>query len=208
MLNRKASSRQRMVWVGLVNAALIGAGVSGYFAYNKAGLIPTPTEKPAEVRNLAVGRTVDATPSPAVASSAPAAEPAVAAASAPVPVPVTATSPPAPAPAPAPAEIVVTEVKAKPAQSTGLAKPVVKPVVKTTVFYVNVGLFADDNNALNAYVKLSDAGLAALKQELSTKNGKRTRVRVGPFESEPEAEKAVLKIRALGLDALIARQPQ
>lgn len=223
MLQRKASSRRRMLWLGLLNAALLGACVSGYFAFNKAGLVPATTEKPAVVGNLAVGRTSDAAPSPAVATSAPATAPAVAA-WAPLPVSVPATAPPATASAAA--EVVVEEVKAKPTSSPAssptnkpgskaaekskakpLAKQAAKTVVKPTVFYVNVGLFADDNNALNAYVKLSDAGLAALKQELSTKNGKRTRVRVGPFESEPEADKAVLKIRALGLDALIARQP-
>jgi cell division septation protein DedD len=82
-------------------------------------------------------------------------------------------------------------------------KPTAQPVVNDTRYFVNVGLFADDNNALNATVKLTDAGLAAFKQELETKKGKRTRVRVGPFDSAAEAEKAVEKIHALGLDAIV-----
>ena len=70
-------------------------------------------------------------------------------------------------------------------------------------YYINVGLFADDNNARNARVKLTDAGFAAFTQELKTSKGVLTRVRVGPFGSETAAESAQAKIRAMGLEALI-----
>ena len=66
-------------------------------------------------------------------------------------------------------------------------------------------MFADANNALNTYVKLTDAGLAATKQEFSTSKGKRTRVRVGPFDTEGQAIAAIEKVRALGLEAIILR---
>ena len=70
-------------------------------------------------------------------------------------------------------------------------------------YLVNVGLFADANNARNAYTKLQDAGLPALSQEIASKKGPRTRVRVGPFESRAEAERAAEKIRALQLEAAV-----
>ncbi len=70
-------------------------------------------------------------------------------------------------------------------------------------FLINVGLFADANNARNAYTKLQDAGLPALSQEVASKKGPRTRVRVGPFESRAEAERVADKIRALQLDAAV-----
>lgn len=73
---------------------------------------------------------------------------------------------------------------------------------------INVGVFADDNNARNAFVKLSDAGLPAYTQVLQGKKGKLTRVRVGPFSALVEAERTAERIRALGLDALIFQQPQ
>ena len=73
-------------------------------------------------------------------------------------------------------------------------------------FLINVGLFADDNNARNALVKLQDAGLPALSQEIKSSKGKRTRVRVGPFETQPEADQAAERIRALQLEAVVFKQ--
>jgi cell division septation protein DedD len=73
-------------------------------------------------------------------------------------------------------------------------------------FLINVGLFADDNNARNAFVKLQDAGLPAVSQEIKSSKGKRTRVRVGPFETQPEADQAAERIRALQLEALVFKQ--
>jgi cell division septation protein DedD len=66
-------------------------------------------------------------------------------------------------------------------------------------------LFADDNNARNAHVKLVDAGLPSVQLEMNTPQGKRTRVRVGPFDSISQADTAARKIRALGLDAVLVR---
>jgi cell division septation protein DedD len=73
-------------------------------------------------------------------------------------------------------------------------------------FLINVGLFADANNARNAFVKLQDAGLPVLSQEVTSSKGKRTRVRVGPFESQPEVQRAAERIRSLQLDAAVVKQ--
>ena len=51
--------------------------------------------------------------------------------------------------------------------------------------------------------KLEKAGLKTYTQVADTKDGKRIRVRVGPFASKAEAEKAVNKIRSLDLPAAI-----
>jgi cell division septation protein DedD len=94
--------------------------------------------------------------------------------------------------------------KTKPAPEKTVATP--KPAAQQQArFYANVGLFADSNNALNAYVKLTDAGLPALKQEFNTSKGKRTRVRVGPYDTETQTQTAIEKVRALGLEAIILR---
>jgi cell division septation protein DedD len=81
-----------------------------------------------------------------------------------------------------------------------------KPADQSAHFIINVGLFADENNARNAYIKLSDAGLNVLSNEITTKSGKRTRVRAGPFPTMVEAERAAEQIRALNLEAVIAPQ--
>ena len=101
----------------------------------------------------------------------------------------------------------------KPAAKPKPAAPVTKVPAETLAleksgapvgsFGINVGVFADNNNARNAFVKLSDAGLPAYTQELKGKKGKLTRVRVGPYNSLAEAERAADRIRALGLDALV-----
>jgi cell division septation protein DedD len=70
-------------------------------------------------------------------------------------------------------------------------------------FLINVGLFADDNNARNAFVKLQDAGLPVVSQEVKSNKGKRTRVRVGPFDTQSEADQAAERIRALQLEAVV-----
>jgi len=249
MLNRQSSSRQRLAWLILANAAVVGVVLMGYFYSPKAKPLPESPPKAVEVRNLALDQALDAALKPLPAASAPApvlAMAPVATASAPLaaasePTTALAAAPVASAPeAPAPVAVAVAVAQtvdvpkavaakakkepqkpvAKPAPKVVAAKPPAKVPAKapntakasapTTAppaaephFLINAGLFADDNNARNAYVKLSDAGFAVFKQEIQTKKGLRTRVRVGPFDSENAAQTAAEKIRALGLDAMV-----
>jgi cell division septation protein DedD len=98
------------------------------------------------------------------------------------------------------------EAPASAAKNAAAKKEPAKAASHDSHVIINVGLFADENNARNAYVKLSDAGLNVLSNEITTKNGKRTRVRVGPFATQAEAERAAERIRALQLEAVIAPQ--
>ena len=68
---------------------------------------------------------------------------------------------------------------------------------------VQVGAFADVVKAREARLKLEKAGLKTYTQVADTKDGKRIRVRVGPFASKAEAEQAASKIKALDLPAAI-----
>ena len=68
---------------------------------------------------------------------------------------------------------------------------------------VQVGAFADDDKAREVRQKLERAGLKTYTQVAPTKDGKRTRVRVGPFATKAEAEKAASKIKTLDLPATI-----
>lgn len=70
-------------------------------------------------------------------------------------------------------------------------------------FIVQVGAFSDDAKVREARQKLERAGLTTYTQAVETKDGKRTRVRVGPFQGREQAEKASAKIKALGLPASI-----
>jgi DedD protein len=66
-------------------------------------------------------------------------------------------------------------------------------------FIVQVGAFADAVLAQQARVKLERAGLKTYTHVANTPDGKRTRVRLGPFASRAEAEKAAAKAKAAGL---------
>lgn len=70
-------------------------------------------------------------------------------------------------------------------------------------FVVQVGAFADGTKAQEVRVKLERAGLKTYTHVAQTKDGARTRVRVGPFAKRDEAEKAATKIKKLDLPAAI-----
>ena len=70
-------------------------------------------------------------------------------------------------------------------------------------FVVQVGAFAELAKAHEARVKLEKAGLKTYTQVVEAKEGKRIRVRVGPFETKADADKAAQKIKKLDLPAAI-----
>jgi DedD protein len=94
------------------------------------------------------------------------------------------------------------------------AKPEAKPEAKAEVkedktdaankdaaqrFVVQVGAFADEAKSREVRAKLEKAGFKTYTHVADTKEGKRTRVRVGPFTSRDEADKAASKIKQLQL---------
>lgn len=66
-------------------------------------------------------------------------------------------------------------------------------------YVVQVGAFADAQKAQEARHTLEKAGISTYAQVANTKDGKRTRVRVGPFTNKADVDKAVEKIKALNL---------
>ena len=154
-------------------------------------------------------------------ASAPAAEPAVSRSAT-----GTVGSTPAPAPAkpePKPVEKPIEKPVEKPADKPparsddgakaralleGRDAPAAKPVTSTVAaassrFVVQVGAFSDVAKAQEARAKLERAGLKTYTQVVTPKEGKRIRVRVGPFESKGDADKTADKIRKLDLPASV-----
>lgn len=70
-------------------------------------------------------------------------------------------------------------------------------------FVVQVGAYADAAKAHEVRVKLERAGLKTYTQVVQPKEGKRIRVRVGPFESKAEADKVVDRIKKLDLSGSV-----
>lgn len=70
-------------------------------------------------------------------------------------------------------------------------------------FIVQIGAFAEAEKAREARLKLERAGIKTYAQVVETKEGKRIRVRVGPFDGKAEAEKAAARIKGLNLPVSI-----
>ena len=70
-------------------------------------------------------------------------------------------------------------------------------------FIVQVGAFADADKVREVREKLERSGLKTYTQVVDTKDGKRTRVRLGPFDSRAEADKAVGRVKSAGLSASV-----
>jgi DedD protein len=83
-------------------------------------------------------------------------------------------------------------------------KPVEVAAVSTEGrFVVQVGAFADPSKARETRLRVERAGLKTYTHEAQTKEGPRIRVRVGPFGTRAEADKAAEKIKGLDLPAAI-----
>ena len=93
-------------------------------------------------------------------------------------------------------------------------KPEAKPEAKadkpdaaapagTSRFVVQVGAFADATKAKDVRSQLEKAGLKTYTHVAETKDGARTRVRVGPFDDRATAEATAQKVKALGLPAVL-----
>lgn len=89
-------------------------------------------------------------------------------------------------------------LEGRPAESAGAAAK-----ADENRFIVQVGAFADADKAREARTKVERAGMKTYTQVVDTKDGKRTRVRVGPFADRAEADKAAARIKALDLSASV-----
>ena len=138
---------------------------------------------------------------PVQASAAPAA-PASRAVAGVVSAPPTAA---APKPQPKPADKPTDAAKA---QALLDGKDAKKPEAAASAasagrFIVQIGAYAEVLKAREARQKLEKAGIKTYTQVVQTPEGKRIRVRVGPFELKAEGDKAAAKIKKLDLPAAI-----
>ena len=90
----------------------------------------------------------------------------------------------------------------KPAEKAAEKKPDAKPDSKAdgTRYVVQFGAFADVNAAREARQKAERMGLKTYAQQVDTPQGKRIRVRLGPFADKAEADKALATLRKGGLN--------
>ncbi len=191
----------------LVGAAvLVLAGVIGFPLVFDNQPRPIPVDLPITIADKnTVKPLVVPPPAPSVAVAAPAAVPAPVDTSARLPVPE-----PIPAPATTKAAGPVTELV--PAKSNDASKAQALLEGKDVTgnapaaegrFVVQVGAFADLEKMREVRQKIESVGLKTYTQVVETKDGSRTRVRVGPFPDKAQALIIAEKIRKLDLPAAI-----
>lgn len=125
-----------------------------------------------------------------------------------------ASAEPKPAPAAPPAKAEATP-EAKPDPKPAAAKPVAeaaKPAepakpndsaADSGRYVVQIGAFAEAAGAREARMKVEGMGLKTYTQVIESASGRRIRVRVGPYATKAEAEKAAARIKAGGLQAAV-----
>ena len=111
-----------------------------------------------------------------------------------------ATATPAAATSAAPAAKHEPEAKLSATDKPAASKPT-EPAAPRYV--VQVGAYADDAKARDVRHKLEKAGLKTYTHVAETKEGKRTRVRIGPFTSKDEADKTVARLKGMNLQATV-----
>jgi DedD protein len=91
------------------------------------------------------------------------------------------------------------------AASTPVKSASVTPsaAASTPRFIVQVGAFADPASAQTVRLKMEKLGLKTYAQTAETKDGKRIRVRLGPFASRAEADKAAARARDAGVASVV-----
>ena len=144
-------------------------------------------------------------PSPAATAAAVLAPAAVAALSPPAataPAPAKAASNATAQPQPNPTPTQTKAAEAAKAQTLLDGKAPAASASSAQVRYtVQVGAFADVQKAREARQTLEKAGLKTYTQVVNGADGRRIRVRVGPWTDKAEADKAAAKIKSLNLPA-------
>jgi DedD protein len=196
----RTKARRRLIGA----AVLLGIGIIGFPLLFETQPRPIAVDIPIEIpRKDAAPQLAMPAPRPAPASATSAAPPAK-------PEVVTETAE-APKPVPS-APVSAVAVKAEPAPVKEAPAPAAKEAPAPTPrpaavdegrFVVQVGAFAEVTAAREARVRVEKLGLKTYTQVVETSNGKRIRVRVGPFASRDQAAQAADKLKAAGLPTAV-----
>lgn len=204
VLRRRAKNRL------IGSAILVLIGVIGFPLLVDKQPRPVAVDLPIEIpdRNKVLPLTMPEAPSPQATASQPVASTAAAPAPAPVAVPAAPAAeatPPLARPAPTPPAIKAQDKAQETTQAKTVAKATSpnKPAEKAARYVVQVGAFADNGRVRETRLKLEKLGLRNYTQVVETKEGRRIRVRAGPFASKEEAERAAEKIRKIDLPGTV-----
>ena len=82
-----------------------------------------------------------------------------------------------------------------------------RPTAKPGEYLVLIGAFANEANVKNIKAKLAEQGIKTFSEPLDTPQGKKTRVRAGPFPSRDAADRALEKMQRIGVSGVVAAKP-
>lgn len=190
----RTKARRRLIGA----AVLLGVGVIAFPLIFETQPRPIPVDIPIVVPAK------DSAPPLAMPASVPAPS-ATAAASAPAkPVVKPVTKPPDIVEKAEPEKTAVAPAKPAPAAAPSApAASAAKAATDGGRYVIQIGAFAEDAAIRDARSKVEKLGLRTYVQAVETKDGKRTRVRVGPYTNRDEADKAAAKLKAAGLTAAV-----
>lgn len=220
----RTRARQRLVGASV----LVAAGVIGFPLLFETQPRPLPGDTPIDIvrREGATSTATPARTAPAARVQAPppapinepvpdagraAASASPASAAAPEPQVAAVAAPPEPKPEARPDTKPAPKPEARPPADSSRAQALLdgkpasaKPVSAADGRYiVQVGAFAEVNAAREARQKVEKLGLKTYTQVVEVSGGKRIRVRVGPFASREEADRAAAKLKSAGLASAV-----
>ena len=86
----------------------------------------------------------------------------------------------------------------------GAAPEAAPAPAKAGEFVILIGAFANEDNVRNLKAKLAEKNIRTYSEPLPTPGGTKTRVRAGPFPSREAAEKALEKMKQVGVSGVIS----
>lgn len=219
-----ASTNRRLYGLMVLNAALIGLAAWGFSLVQQQGASSSAARSADTLQEPATLPVRDSSAPAATPALAPASTPAQEPAAVPTP-PITTTSAPTSIPAPAaPASALqdaalplqqpavseaasspISQAKpaARPASSPAAAPPSAAASSVDTRYFVQVGVFAVQDNALTLQEKLEAAGFRVHTLGMKTPKGVLIQVRVGPFDSKGDADASAAQLKAMDLPTYI-----
>jgi DedD protein len=205
----RVRARRRLIGA----AVLVAAGVVGFPLIFETQPRPIPVDLPIEIprKETAPPLTV---PTREPLSQAEPVPQAAAAASAELPIePKVAESPverPVEKPVEKPVDKPPVKVADKPSDKPKAAADGARAQallegkeVAAARFIVQVGAYGENKTAQDVRIKVEKLGLKTYAQAVDTADGRRIRVRLGPFASRDEAERASAKLKSAGLPGAI-----
>lgn len=103
-----------------------------------------------------------------------------------------------------PATDSASEAKHAAAILAGQSDKSTAPAAKPGEYVILIGAFANEDNVKSLRAKLAEKNVKTYVEPLDTPGGKKTRVRAGPFASREAADKALERMKQVGVSGVIA----